>query len=93
MKKTKKKKKKKNDEKFRFRKSAFVFVEAVFCCCFLTFLIDLYKSVCIEDRNSGKNKTKTNKQKKKKKNARTKNDQMIDDSGKGLFFLILVTPS
>ena len=55
-------------ENFYFRKSAFVFVEAVFCCFFLTFFIDLFKSVCIEDQNSGKKKKK----KKKKKTARTK---------------------
>ena len=69
-------------EKFNFRESAFVFVEAVFCCCFLTFFIDLFKSVCIEDRNSGK-----------KLRAPRKYDQMIEDSGKGFFFLILVTPN
>ena len=69
-------------EKFNFRKSAFVFVEAVFCCFFLTFFIDLFKSVCIEDRNSGK----------KKLRAIRKYDQMIEDSGKG-HFLILVTPN
>ena len=54
-------------EKIHFRKSAFVFVEAVFCCFFLNFFIDLFKSVCIEDRNSEKKKKK-----KKKKTARTK---------------------
>ena len=61
-------------EKFHFQ-SAFVFVEAVFCCFFLTFFIDLFKSLCIEDRNSGK----------KKLRASRKYDQMIEDSGKGLF--------
>ena len=61
-------------EKFHFHKSAFVFVEAVFCCFFLAFFIDLFKSVCIEDRNSGK-----------KLRAPRKYDQMIEDSGKGLF--------
>ena len=68
-------------EKFHFRKSAFVFVKAVFCCFFLTFFIDLFKSVCIEDRNSGKNLRELRKY-----------DQMVEDSGKGLF-LILVTPN
>ena len=48
-------------EKFNFHKSAFVFVEAVFCCCFLTFFIDLFTSVCIEDRNSGKKIARTKK--------------------------------
>ena len=76
-------------EKFHFRKSAFVFVEAVFCCFFLTFFIDLFKSVCIDDRNSEK---KNKKKKTKKLRAPRKYDQMIEDSGKGLF-LILVTPN
>ena len=62
-------------EKFHFRKSAFVFVEAVFCCFFLTFFIDLFKSVCIEDRNSGK-----------KLRELRRYDQMVEDSGKGFFF-------
>ena len=75
-------------EKFRFRKSAFVFVEAVFCCFFLTSLLIFLNPSVLKIGTLKKKKKK----KKKKMCAPRKSDQMLEDSCKGLF-LILVTPN
>ena len=61
-------------EKFHFRKSAFVFVEAVFCCFFLAFLL-IFLNLSVLKIGTLE----------KKRRAPRKYDQMIEDSGKGLF--------